>query len=462
MALNLIPRYRKYIEIPIWLLIASAFLLVNLTNFPLMITARPFVNSILLVTALYTLIYYHIVVPKFENEKLILKAEIEKTKNLQEREKIIFQSIRDLIIALDRTGKVLMINQGFLEEAGSDKSTSINVHYKDLFSIYKVDHLGHYTAEKDLLLTPEYQFYYTINEKPKKEENMILVPKQTNKEIPVEATISPLKSRNTDEKVPEGVVAVIRDVTEKRELERMQLDFVSMAAHEIRTPITTIRGYLNALKEEAWGIFNEDQKRFIERAYIASTQLATLMENLLSVSRIEKGTYTLALKEIHWAELLEQKIEEFQAQAQEHNLELVWHKPKTDLPKVFVDPLRIVEVINNLVDNAINYTPSGKVEITVEYDQENEMVITHVIDTGQGIPETALSHIFEKFFRVTGILEQGSKGTGLGLYISKQIVELHHGKIWVESKLDQGSKFSFSIPTIYKKTKQDEYQIKLV
>ncbi|MCA9391824.1 HAMP domain-containing histidine kinase, partial [candidate division WWE3 bacterium] len=224
--------------------------------------------------------------------------------------------------------------------------------------------------------------------------------------------------------------------------------FVSTAAHELRTPITTIRGYLRALKEDAGSKLNEDEMQYIERGDIASLQLITLMENLLSVSRIEKGTYTLNRTETDWVKIVDECVRTFQPQAEQHGITVLWDSRAYDIPKVYADPLRINEVLNNLVSNAINYTTKGKVTITLEHDTTTNMVVTHVTDTGQGIPKDALPNMFKKFFRVAGAIEQGSKGTGLGLYIARQIVELHRGTINVESTLGKGSTFSFSLPTV--------------
>ena len=380
-------------------------------------------------------------------ENQALRKEKDEIRDLKEREETIFQSIQDMVIALDKAGMIILCNSSFSQALGEDRKEIIGKHYRDVFNIFEIDHLGNLIAEIDLLLTEEFSLFFTKPEGDQ-EKDVKLVVKKNQKEIYIELTNSPLTD---DQKQIEGAVVVMRDVTEKKQLDRMKLDFVSMAAHELRTPITAVRGYLSALKEEAWTILNDEQKRFVDRADIASVQLATLMENLLSVSRIERGSYNLDRRETDWNHLIEQRTEEFQTRAEAHGLGLVLKPPIGVIPHVWVDPLRITEVFNNLVSNAINYTNEGKVEIQVEYDPKEEMVITHIQDTGQGIPAEAISHMFEKFFRVSGVLEQGSKGTGLGLYISKQITELHGGKIWVQSQIDVGSKFSFSIPTMNNK-----------
>lgn len=242
-----------------------------------------------------------------------------------------------------------------------------------------------------------------------------------------------------------GGILTLHDITREKQLEEMKLDFVSMAAHELRTPLTSIKGYLAVFMQENAAKFGAEQNMFLSRINISAQQLSALVENLLNVSRIERGVFTVSMQSLDWVAIVRGSINEFADRAKERKLELVFAQPTASIPPVSADKLRIAEVLNNLISNALSYTePGGKITISVE--SNGKEIITHVIDSGQGIPKEALPHLFTKFFRVSGKLEQGSKGTGLGLYISKAIVEMHHGKIWVTSELGKGSVFSFSLP----------------
>lgn len=235
------------------------------------------------------------------------------------------------------------------------------------------------------------------------------------------------------------------DVSKQQELENMKLDFVSMAAHELRTPLTAIRGYLSVFIQENQQSFNGEQLSFLQRATIASQQLMALIENLLSVTKIERGVFATNLHPADWISLVKQTTNEFTERAKDRNIALSFVEPNFPIPPVLVDKLRITEVVGNLLSNAISYTyPDGSIKVLIEHDGDE--VITHIQDTGEGIPKDALPKLFTKFFRVAGKLAQGSKGTGLGLYISKAIVEMHKGRIWVESEQGKGSTFSFAIP----------------
>lgn len=245
-----------------------------------------------------------------------------------------------------------------------------------------------------------------------------------------------------------GCILTLHDISRERMLEQMKMDFVSMAAHELRTPLTSVRGYLSVFLQENSKILNPDQFSLLNRVSIGTEQLVALVENLLSVSKIERGAFDITLSPVEWLPLVKQSVTQFEERAKEKKLELQFVQPTREIPLIQADRLRITEVLNNLLSNAIAYTAKGTVKVSVEV--QGEEVITHIADTGQGIPDEAIPHLFTKFFRVSGALEQGSKGTGLGLYITKSILDMHHGRIWIHSKLGQGSIFSFALP-IFKK-----------
>lgn len=247
------------------------------------------------------------------------------------------------------------------------------------------------------------------------------------------------------ERIGLGCILTLHDVTEEKKLEAMKVDFVSMAAHELRTPLTSLKGYLSVFIKENRERFNEEQNLFLTRIDHSADRLIALVENLLSVTRIERRAMPINIAAVNWLDIVEPITADFTRQAKEKNIKLTMVKPKKPLPKVLADKARIGEVLVNLLENAITYTnPGGKIEVS--FSLEDRMIVTGVADTGIGIPRESLPHLFTKFYRVSGALEKGTKGTGLGLYIAKSIVEAHQGKIWVKSELGQGSTFSFSLP----------------
>lgn len=242
-----------------------------------------------------------------------------------------------------------------------------------------------------------------------------------------------------------GCILTLHNVSEERQLEEMKLDFVSMAAHELRTPLTAIRGYLSVFINENKAKFNDEQNMFLSRINIATQQLMGLIENLLNVSKIERGIFNVNLEPTDWLALTKQIFSWFEERAKAKNITFQLIEPATPLPKVSADKLRITEVLGNLLSNAIAYTPAGG-QIQVKLEQNNNYIVTHVQDNGEGIPKEAIPKLFTKFFRVSGNLEQGSKGTGLGLYIAKSIIDMHHGQIGAQSEPGKGSTFSFALP----------------
>lgn len=231
------------------------------------------------------------------------------------------------------------------------------------------------------------------------------------------------------------------------DLDEMKQNFVSIAAHELRTPLTAIKGYLSVFMKDYESSLNKDQKELLGHIESSTNQLLNLVENLLNVSRVERGALSLHSESLDWESLVKEAVEDFRESAIEKNIHLEMVPASSEIPKVLADKVRIKEVLANLIANALNYTPAGGV-IRISIESNDGQVITHVADSGSGIPESALPNLFNKFFRVTQGLTQNtnSQGTGLGLYISKAIIDMHKGKIWVKSQEGKGSIFSFSLP----------------
>jgi len=244
---------------------------------------------------------------------------------------------------------------------------------------------------------------------------------------------------------PNGIAALItfHDLTKTRQLEEMKIDFVALAAHELRTPLTEIKGYLDILNTEAKGL-SKSNKEFLHRTITAADQLGGLMRNLLNVSRIEHGELGFQPVLINYLEFIQDIELEMRETAIQQHRKLRLVMPNI-LPPVKGDASALREVMVNLVNNALAHTSpeSGQVTISVEIVQ-NE-IQTSVADNGTGIPADAIPNLFTKFYRVNE-MKSSTRGTGLGLYICKSIVDAHGGHIWVESAEGKGSTFSFRIP----------------
>lgn len=257
-----------------------------------------------------------------------------------------------------------------------------------------------------------------------------------------------------------GCVLLLQDKTKEKQLEAMKLDFVSMAAHELRTPLTSIKGYISVFISENKDKLTPDQMMFVTRINTSTQQLAGLVENLLSVARVERGAMNLHTQVVNWVDNVKAQVDTFMHRAEEKRISLKFLQPSKNIPQVNVDLVRINEVLNNMIANALNYTePMGKIEVSI--DTDGDMVCTHIKDTGKGISKENLQRLFEKFFRVQGgPAEQASKGNGLGLYLSKAIVELHKGKVYAESEGEgKGSTFTFCLPAADNNLNQASFDV---
>ncbi len=247
---------------------------------------------------------------------------------------------------------------------------------------------------------------------------------------------------------------VVNDVTRERELDHMKSDFVSVVSHELRTPLTSILGYTELLQAREFPV--QERRELLDTVWKQATHLSSLVEDLLSVSRIDSGRLTIS----RWVLSLSQIVNELTAQLNKelgHKRHRLLIDVSDRLPSVYADRDRLRQILGNLLSNAIKYSPEGgEVVLRAEVLQspppnapplppEPALLIT-VRDPGIGISQEEVSHIFDRFYRVDNSSTRKIGGTGLGLAITQALVELHGGRIWVESQPGQGSTFSFTLP----------------
>jgi signal transduction histidine kinase len=230
-----------------------------------------------------------------------------------------------------------------------------------------------------------------------------------------------------------------------KQLEELKDEFVFIAAHELRTPVAAMKGYLTLILDGVAGPITEKTKEFVNKVINSNQRLIQLVNDLLEVSRSEAGRLTIKVSPVNMSESIDAALSELKPLADQKAMEIRYEIPE-NLPQVFADPDRVKEVMVNLVGNAVKYSdPKGIV--VVSHETQGDYLVTHVKDSGFGISKEAQAKLFEKFYRIQTGKSKEITGTGLGLFIVKEIIEKINGKIWAESEGEgKGSTFSFSLP----------------
>lgn len=347
----------------------------------------------------------------------------------QTKLKSIISSVSDGIVALNAQGKIITINPPAAKLINK-KPEDLHGHtFANLFAWESES--KHFTPE----LSKPGLYHYT---------NVVLP--RGNEYLYLDVMVSVLENKDSEV----TTIISLHDQTKDRELDFMKLDFVAIAAHELRTPLTVLQGYLDMLNEEAVKQLTIYNIETLQKAVNGSNQLRDLINKLLSISRIERGKLEVNLTKLEITKLVKDIVGQQSSAAAQKSQKIKLHIDNDH--KIFVpgDAAALSEVLNNLIGNAIKYTDeNGQINVTVISDQNQVTIKT--ADNGPGIPSNLRARLFTKFYRAERSLIAGSRGTGLGLFISKTIIEMHHGKIGIEPDNGEGSVFYFTLP-IYNET----------
>jgi PAS domain S-box-containing protein len=239
-----------------------------------------------------------------------------------------------------------------------------------------------------------------------------------------------------------NIIASVRDITKFREAEELKSTFISIISHELRTPVALIKGYAETLRRDDARWDPATVRDSLDVIVEESDRLAELIDNLLDASRFQAGALRLNMADVALDRLAQRLVEKFRTQTNKHTLSAEF---PLDFPVILGDETRLTQVLSNLLSNAIKYAPNGGAIVVRGVAKPNAVVVS-VSDEGSGIAAPDLPRVFDRFYRVDSDLTKRVKGTGLGLYLTKAVVEAHNGQIWVESQPDQGTTFSFRLP----------------
>lgn len=346
----------------------------------------------------------------------------------------LFRSIGDGAITTDEFGHITRINPTALSILGIKSEDALGKWFPRVVVIVRPD-----GTPVPLLERPIVKMFLTghvVSEKA-------LYRTQSGRTVPVSITVSPIILDGR----PVGAIEVFRDITVENEIDRMKSEFISLASHQLRTPLSTIKTYAHMLDDNYMGDINPDQARALGTIINATNNMNELIGTLLNIARIESGNIAVNSKRLDASQLVNEVIKQLDLAASSRGVNLTFRQPRQPIT-LKTDSLIIKEVLTNLVGNAIKYTTSdGTVTISIHMRGQN--VIFEIQDTGIGIPKHSQDKIFAKFFRAQNVIRQETTGTGLGLYVVKGLVLTLHGRVWFKSEEHEGSTFYVSLPKIY-------------
>ena len=356
-------------------------------------------------------------------EEARLKAEEEKNKTLA-----IITNFTDGILVFDKENKLLLVNSQAEDFLKVKKEAIIG---KSILELSKV------AALKSLVKLYKKRTKGVFRKELEISENLIL-----------QITIAPVSMK----KEKSGTLVILHDITREKLIEKMKTEFVSLAAHQLRTPLSAIKWTTRMVLDEELGKINKEQREFLEDSYSSNERMIVLINNLLNIARIEEGRYIYKSILVDIKDITRNVVDFYKKEARAKGLKLEFKRPKEKLPQIMLDVEKMQIAIDNIVRNAIRYTVrNDKVIVSLKYDKEK--IEFSVKDTGVGIPKNQQKRIFTKFFRAANVMRMDTEGAGLGMFITKNIIQAHRGKIWFESEPGKGTTFYFTIP-IKKKAKR--------
>jgi PAS domain S-box-containing protein len=369
--------------------------------------------------------------------------EKQKLEESQAKDEAYLSSIGEGVLVVDKKETIIKVNPQVKEILGFEPEELVG---KDLTkTLTLLDEKGKPVEVADRPVKP------ALKEKRKQYFNNYSYISKSGKEVPITITLAPVI---LDDEII-GVVNVFHDATAEREIEKAKSEFVSLASHQLRTPLSSINWYSEMLLNGDAGELNKEQKEFIGEIHIGSKRMVDLVDAFLNASRIDMGTFAVDPILIDFTEIADSILKELEPEIQAKK-QTVKTKYQKNLPEISADPRLIRIVFQNYLSNAVKYTPEkGKISLKVYISKDKNDVIIEVADNGYGIPENQKDDIFKKLFRADNIKNKSTEGNGLGLYIVKSIIDNSKGSVWFDSEEGKGSTFYAKIPLSGMKKKKE-------
>jgi len=372
---------------------------------------------------------------RVQKQTLLLRTRLVEAEKIRAEDEALLSSIGEGVVAMDKSGRIFFANREFTRLTGSTMDEIKGRHFYSTIALE--DESGRLIPRAHRLMQQALQTGHRAS------SSDYLYRSADNRVFPVSVTATPIILKG---KVVGGI-DVIRDITKEKEVERLKSDFVSMASHQLRTPATAVKGLLSLLLEGYNGELAKEQSETLNQAFIENEHELKLVDNLLDVAKLEAGEMTLELARVDLPEMIHATVAEQSELARSRRQTVVVAGPKT--LSLVADPAKLQMVIDNLLTNAGKYSPEGA-KIHVSYESARKQIILHVRDSGIGIPPNDIPNLFKRFSRAANATQTHAGGSGLGLYLTKKIVDLHRGRIEVTSELGQGSTFSVILPKTIK------------
>lgn len=366
------------------------------------------------------------------DRKKVEQLAIDKVNEIKTRDEAILNSIGDAVFACDQNGDLFLFNRMAEEMTGISLKEVIGCHYSQAVTFIR---------ESDGKPCNDFVAEAINDNKITKMTNHILLVRKDGRKIPIADSAAPIKNVK-DEIV--GCVVVFHDVTKERQIDKAKTEFVSLASHQLRTPLSTINWYVEMLLSLDVGRLTPKQRQYSREVYHASQRMVSLVNALLNVSRLELGTFAVEPELVDITKIAKSCLKDLKPQILKKKL-IVSERYDGGISLVKVDPKLLAIIFQNFLSNSVKYTKSGgKIGLTINKEKDN--VLIEVSDTGIAIPVSQQKDVFGKLFRADNARKVDPDGSGLGLYIVKEIINYVGGKVWFESSERKGTTFHVSLP----------------